>query len=80
MSVETLNSLRSQIKTLTEPELIELTRELVMRLDNFDAASVEQAWLNEIDSRVNKIESGEAKLLSRYEFETKMQAKLNSYQ
>lgn len=80
MSIETLNNLRSQIKTLTEAELLELTRELVMHLEGFDKQSVEQSWADEIENRIKKIESGEAKLLSRIEFETKMQAELNSYQ
>lgn len=80
MSVEILNNLRSQIMTLTEAERIKLTHELVMRLDNSSNKSVEQAWAEEIEKRIIKVESGNAKLLTLNEFEKKMQAKLSSYQ
>lgn len=77
MTTNTLNYLRSQISTLSEPERAALARELIMSLDGPRDDSVEQAWNDEIIRRVSKVKSGQATLLSREEFRTKMQARLS---
>lgn len=76
MTTETLNHLRSQISTLSESERATLARELIMSLDGPRDDSVEQAWNDEIIRRVSKVKSGQATLLSREEFRTKMRARL----
>lgn len=77
MTTETLNHLRSQISTLSEPERAALARELIMSLDGPRDESVEQAWGDEIIHRVSKVKSGRATLLSREEFRNRMRARLN---
>jgi putative addiction module component (TIGR02574 family) len=77
MTTETLNHLRSQISTLSEPERAALARELIMSLDGPRDESVEQAWSDEIIHRVSKVKSGRATLLSREEFRNRMRARLN---
>ncbi|MDN6318131.1 MAG: addiction module protein [Marinobacter sp.] len=77
MTTDTLNHLRSQISTLSEPERAALARELIMSLDGPRDGSVEQAWNDEIIRRVSKVKSGKATLLSREEFRTKMRARLS---
>lgn len=77
MTTDTLNHLRSQISTLSEPERAALARELIMSLDGPRDDSVEQAWNDEIIRRVSKVKSGKATLLSREEFRTKMRARLS---
>jgi putative addiction module component (TIGR02574 family) len=77
MTTDTLNHLRSQISTLSESERAALARELIMSLDGPRDDSVKQAWNDEIIRRVSKVKSGKATLLSREEFRTKMQARLN---
>lgn len=76
MTTETLNHLRSQIPTLSESERAALARELIISLDGPRDDSVEQAWNDEIIRRVSKVKSGEAALLSREEFRTRMRAKI----
>ncbi|HET8789899.1 MAG TPA: addiction module protein [Modicisalibacter sp.] len=76
MTTETFNHLRSQISTLSESERAALARELIMSLDGPRDDSVEQAWNDEIIRRVSKVKSGEATLLSREEFRTKMRARI----
>ena len=77
MTTNTLNHLRSQISTLSESERAALARELIMSLDGPRDDSVERDWNDEIIRRVSKVKSGKATLLSREEFRTKMQARLN---
>lgn len=76
MTTETLDHLRSQISTLSESERAALARELIMSLDGPRDDSVEQAWNEEISRRVSKVKNGEATLLSREEFQSKMRARL----
>lgn len=76
MTTETLNHLRSQISTLSESERAALARELIMSLDDPRDDSVEQAWNDEIVRRVSNVRSGNATLLTREEFRTKMRARL----
>ena len=76
MTAETLNHLRSQISTLSESERAALARELIMSLDGPRDDCVEQAWNDEIVRRVSKVKSGNATLLSREEFRSKMRARL----
>lgn len=76
MTTETLDHLRSQISTLSESERAALARELIMSLDGPRDESVEQAWNDEISRRVSKVKSGQATLLSREEFRSKMRARL----
>ena len=76
MTTETLDHLRSQISTLSESERAALARELIMSLDGPRDDSVEQAWTEEISRRVSKVKNGEATLLSREEFQSKMRARL----
>ncbi|GAA3580487.1 MULTISPECIES: addiction module protein [Marinobacter] len=77
MTTETLENLRSQISTLSESERAALARELIMSLDGPRDGSVEQAWSDEIVRRVLKVKNGEATLLSRDEFRSKMRARLS---
>ncbi|MCB1677398.1 MAG: addiction module protein [Halioglobus sp.] len=76
MTTETLDHLRSQISTLSQSERAALAHELIMSLDGPSDDSVEQAWNDEIVRRVSKVKSGNATLLSREEFRSKMRARL----
>ena len=76
MTTETLDHLRSQISTLSQSERAALAHELIMSLDGPSDDSVEQAWNDEIVPRVSKVKSGNATLLSREEFRSKMRARL----
>lgn len=76
MTTETLDHLRSQISTLSELERATLAREIIMSLDGPPDDSVGQAWNDEIVRRVSKVKSGNATLLSREEFRSKMRARL----
>jgi putative addiction module component (TIGR02574 family) len=76
MTTETLDHLRSQISTLSESERATLARELIMSLDGPRDDSGEQAWNDEIVRRVSKVKSGNATLLTREEFRSKMRARL----
>jgi len=78
MTTSTLSQLRHQISTLSEPDRAELVHELISSLDNGAANSdVEQAWADEVTRRVNSVKSGEAKLISREQFQATMKARLN---
>ena len=76
MTTETLDHLRSQISTLSQSERAALAHELIMSLDGPSDDSVEQARNDEIVRRVSKVKSGNATLLSREEFRSKMRARL----
>ena len=76
MTTEPLDHLRSQISTLSQSERAALAHELIMSLDGPSDDSVEQAWNDEIVRRVSKVKSGNATLLSREEFRSKMRARL----
>ncbi|WP_280571027.1 addiction module protein [Chromohalobacter sp. 296-RDG] len=76
MNTETLDHLRSQISTLSESERAALARELIMSLDGPRDDSVEQAWNDEIVRRASRVKSGEATLINREEFRSKMRARL----
>ncbi|OLO12742.1 hypothetical protein BTW10_04680 [Chromohalobacter japonicus] len=76
MNTQTLDHLRSQISTLSESERATLARELIMSLDGPRDDSVEQAWNDEIVRRVSRVKSGEATLIDREEFRSKMRARL----
>ena len=76
MTTETLDHLRSKISTLSQSERAALAHELIMSLDGPSDDSVEQAWNDEIVRRVSKVKSGNATLLSREEFRSKMRARL----
>ena len=76
MTTKTLDHLRSQISSLSDSERAALARELIMSLDGPRDDSVEQAWNDEISRRVSKVKSGNATLLSREEFRSKMRARL----
>ena len=76
MTTKTLDHLRSQISTLSESERAALARELIMSLDGPRDDSVEQAWNDEIVRRVSRVKSGEATLLSREEFRSRMRTRL----
>lgn len=76
MTTKTLDRLRSQISTLSQSERAALAHELIMSLDGPNNDSVEQAWNDEIVRRAAKVKSGNATLLSREEFRSKMRARL----
>lgn len=76
MTAETLNNLRAQISALTESERAALAHEIIMSLDGPRDNSVEQAWNEEITRRVAKVKSGQATLLSREEFRTRMNERI----
>ncbi|WP_346799163.1 addiction module protein [Halomonas sp. Bachu 37] len=77
MTTETLEHLRSQISSLSQPERAALARELIMSLDGPIDDSVEQAWNDEIVQRVAKVRSGNATLLSRAEFRSKVRKRID---
>lgn len=77
MTVETLDNLRLQISTLSQPERARLARELIMGLDGPDDDSVEQAWGDEIERRISCVKDGTAKLLTRNEFRQRMRGRID---
>lgn len=75
-TTEKLDHLRSQISTLSHSERATLAHELLISLDGPHEDSADQAWNDEIVRRVPKVKSGNATLLSREEFQSKMRSKL----
>lgn len=65
MSTATMERLRSEALTLSEPELAELAHDLIKSLDVPTDEGVEEAWDQEIVRRIAQIDSGQAKLLNR---------------
>lgn len=76
MTTETLDRLRTQISTLSEPERAALAREIITGLDGPRDNSVAQAWSDEVVRRVSKIKSGKATLLGREEFRARLRTKV----
>ncbi|WP_339806749.1 addiction module protein [uncultured Marinobacter sp.] len=63
MTAVELETLRNAALTLSEQERATLARDLVASLDGPADDSVAEAWDREICRRIQRIESGEAKLL-----------------
>jgi putative addiction module component (TIGR02574 family) len=78
MSTYTIEQLRSQVLTLSEPERAELAHELIKSLDAPADEGVEDAWDQEIIRRIAQIDAGQAKLLDREEFRKKIQARIGN--
>ncbi|TQE98349.1 MAG: addiction module protein [Spiribacter salinus] len=72
MTTEAFEKLREQISTLSESERAELAREFVMSLDGPCDQAVEQSWDDEIVRRVSQVKEGRADVLTREEFQKKM--------
>lgn len=62
------------LPALTEQERAQLAHELIVSLDGpgDDPTEVEAAWEAEIERRLDEIESGKAKMVSREEFSRHM--------
>jgi len=58
MSTYTMEQLRSQVLTLSEPERAELAHELIKSLDAPADEGVEDAWDQEIIRRIAQIDAG----------------------
>lgn len=80
MSTYTIEQLRSQVLSLTEPERAELAHELIKSLDAHTPADtdVEAAWDQEIARRIAQIDAGQAKLLDREEFRKRLQDRIGN--
>lgn len=78
MSTYTMEQLRSQVLTLSEPERAELAHELIKSLDAPADEGVEEAWDREIVRRIAQIDAGQAKLLDREEFRKRIQARIGN--
>jgi putative addiction module component (TIGR02574 family) len=78
MATEPLQRLRSEILALPEAERAELAHDLIQSLDAPRDNGVEDAWDREITRRIQEIDEGQAELIDRAEFRSKMQAKLKA--
>lgn len=78
MATVTLERLRSELLSLSEPERAELAHELITSLDAPADEGVEEAWDREVVRRIAQIDSGQAKLLDREEFRKRIQARIGS--
>jgi len=78
MATYTMEQLRSQVLTLSEPERAELAHELIKSLDAPADEGVEEAWSQELVRRISQIDSGQAKLLDREEFRKRIQARIGN--
>lgn len=76
MTTEAFEKLHEQISTLSESERTELAPELVMSLDGPRDHAVEQSWDDEIVRRVSQVKEGRADVLTREEFQKKMDTRL----
>ncbi len=78
MATEPLQRLRSEILALPEAERAELAHDLIQSLDAPRDNGREDAWDREITRRILEIDEGQAELIDRDEFRSRMQAKLKA--
>jgi putative addiction module component (TIGR02574 family) len=76
MSADILSKLRSDALSLPEAERAELAHTLVKSLDGPADPDTGHAWDQEIARRLAEIDAGTATLISRAEFQRRMQARL----
>lgn len=78
MPIATLERLRSEVLTLSEPERAELAHDLIKSLDGPADTDVEETWNQEITRRIAEIDAGQAKLISRDEFRKRIEARIGN--
>lgn len=78
MSTATLERLRSEILSLSEPERAALANDLINSLSPPEDQEIKEAWDRELIRRIDLINSGKAKLLSRKEFHQKVRDRVGS--
>jgi putative addiction module component (TIGR02574 family) len=76
MGAETLEKLRSEALLLPPAERAELAHALVTSLDAPEDADAADAWEREILRRLDKIDSGGAKIIDRDEYRRRMRARM----
>ena len=76
MGIPTLEKVRSEALSLSEPERAELAHNLVASLDGPAEPDTEKAWDAEIVRRLAEIDAGTASLIDREEFRRRMRARL----
>ncbi len=78
MSTSTMKRLSSEVMALSQKDRAKLALELIKSLDGPADEDVEEAWDQEVMRRMDQIDSGHAKLLSREEFRKRLQAKIRN--
>jgi putative addiction module component (TIGR02574 family) len=76
MTAEPLQRLRSELLALSEAERAELAHDLILSLDAPRDNGAEEAWDQEISRRIGEIDAGQAELVDRAEFRSRIRAKL----
>ena len=77
MGAFTLEKVRSEALSLSEPERAELAHSLVASLDGPADPGAEQAWDAEIQRRLSEIDAGTAQLIDREEFRRRMRERMS---
>ena len=77
MGSQTLEKVRTEALSLSEPERAELAQSLIASLDGPPDEGVERAWEVEVRRRLAEIESGTAQLIDRDEFRRRMRECMN---
>ena len=77
MGAFTLEKVRSEALSLSEPERAELAHSLVTSLDGPADPGAEQAWDAEIQRRLSEIDAGTAQLIDREEFRRRMRERMS---
>ena len=67
-----LKQIHELLPALTEEERAQLAHELIISLDGPEDEGVDEAWEAEIERRLDEVESGKAKMVSREEFSRHM--------
>ena len=67
-----LKQIHELLPALTEQERAQLAHELIVSLDGPEDEGVEAAWEAEIERRLDEVESGKVKMVSREEFSRHM--------
>jgi len=76
METAVLNRLRSEALQLSEAERAELAYALVKSLDSPVDEETIEAWIKEIQCRLVNIETGNARLIDRDEFNRRMRDRI----
>lgn len=76
METAVLNRLRSEALQLSEAERAELAYALVKSLDSPVDEETTEAWIKEIQCRLVNIETGNARLIDRDEFNRRMRDRI----
>jgi putative addiction module component (TIGR02574 family) len=72
----TLSELKEEASRLPEADRAELALSLIESLDGPTDPNVEEAWQQEIESRVRQVERGEAKLIPAEEIFARVRRRL----